>query len=81
VSFVVVVVVTDKNLNFSAVRSPIELKLAGDLGLVSQISVQALVSRLFYLFTFCKQIIEKLAKIAKSAVLENMKFLRRSKSD
>jgi hypothetical protein len=29
---------TDENWNFSAVRSPIELKLGGDLGLVSQIS-------------------------------------------
>jgi hypothetical protein len=29
---------TDGNCNFSAVRSPIELKLGGDLGLVSQIS-------------------------------------------
>jgi hypothetical protein len=29
------VVVTDENLNFLAVRSPIELKLGGDLGLVS----------------------------------------------
>ena len=35
---------TDENLNFSAVRSPIELKLGGDLGLVSQISVHVLVS-------------------------------------
>jgi hypothetical protein len=29
---------TDGNCNFSAVRSSIELKLGGDLGLVSQIS-------------------------------------------
>jgi hypothetical protein len=29
------VVGTDENWNFSAVRSPIELKLGGDLGLVS----------------------------------------------
>jgi hypothetical protein len=36
---------TDKNYNFSAVHSPIELKLGGDLGLVSQISVHVLVSR------------------------------------
>jgi hypothetical protein len=36
-------------------RSPIGLKLGGDLGLVSQISVHALVSRLSRLFTFCKQ--------------------------
>jgi hypothetical protein len=43
------VVGTDKNYNFSAVRSPIELKLGGDLGLVSQISVHVLVSRVFIL--------------------------------
>jgi hypothetical protein len=30
---------TDENCNFSAVHYPIELKLGGDLGLVSQISV------------------------------------------
>jgi hypothetical protein len=32
-------------VNFSAVLSPIGLKLCGDLGLVSQISVHVLVSR------------------------------------
>jgi hypothetical protein len=32
--------VTDKNWNFSAVRSPIELKFIGDCGLVSQIWLQ-----------------------------------------
>jgi hypothetical protein len=37
-----VVVGTDKNWNFSAVRSPIGLKLSGDHGLVSQISVHDL---------------------------------------
>jgi hypothetical protein len=46
--------VTDKNCNFSAVRSPIELKLSGERGLVSQISVHVLVSR-FNCFSFCKQ--------------------------
>jgi hypothetical protein len=46
--------VTDENWNFSAVRSPIGLKLGGDLGLVSQISVHVLVSRFDY-FLFCKQ--------------------------
>ena len=40
-----VVVGTDENWNFSAVRSPIELKLGGDLGLVSEISVHVLFSR------------------------------------
>jgi hypothetical protein len=49
-----VVVGTDKNWNFSAVRSPIELKLGGDLELVSQISVHVLVSRFDY-FLYCKQ--------------------------
>jgi hypothetical protein len=44
----------DKNYNFSAVRSPIELKLGGDLALVSQISVYVLVSRFDY-FLYCKQ--------------------------
>ena len=44
----------DKNWNFSAVRSPIGLKLSGDLGLVSQISVHVLVSR-FDCFLYCKQ--------------------------
>jgi hypothetical protein len=46
----VVVVVTDKNWNFSAVRSPIELKLSGYLGLVSQMSLHALVSRLSFIY-------------------------------
>jgi hypothetical protein len=35
-------------------RSPIELKLGGDLGLVSQISVHVLVSRIDY-FLYFKQ--------------------------
>jgi hypothetical protein len=47
-------VITDKNYNFSAVRSPIELKLVGDLGLLSQISMHVLVSR-FDCFLYCKQ--------------------------
>jgi hypothetical protein len=46
---------TNENWNFSAVRSLIELKLGGDLRLVSQISVPALISRLSRLFTSCKQ--------------------------
>jgi hypothetical protein len=37
--------VTVENWNFSAVRSPIGLKLGGDLGLVSQISMHVWVSR------------------------------------
>jgi hypothetical protein len=49
-----VVVGTDKNCNFSAVRSLIELKLGGNLGLVSQISMHVLVSRFDY-FLYCKQ--------------------------
>jgi hypothetical protein len=48
------VVGTDETCNFSAVRSPIELKLGGDLGLVSQISVHILVSR-FDRFSYRKQ--------------------------
>jgi hypothetical protein len=35
----------DENWNFSAVRSLIGLKLDGDIGLVSEISVHVLVSR------------------------------------
>jgi hypothetical protein len=45
---------TDEKCNFSAVRSPIELKLGGELGLVFQISVHVLVSRFDY-FLYCKQ--------------------------
>jgi hypothetical protein len=48
------VCVMNKNCNFSAMRSPIELKLVGDLGLVSQISVHVLVSRFDY-FLCCTQ--------------------------
>jgi hypothetical protein len=49
---------TDKNCNFLAVHSPIELKLGGDLGLVSQISMHVLVSRFdsrFDFLSYCKQ--------------------------
>jgi hypothetical protein len=49
---------TDKNWNFSAVHSPIELKLGGDLGLLSQISLRVLVSRFDY-FLYCKQTKER----------------------
>jgi hypothetical protein len=49
---------TDENCNFSAVRSPIELKLGGDLALVSQISVYVLVSRFDY-YLYCKQTKER----------------------
>ena len=75
---IVVVVGTDGNCNFSAVRSPIEAKLGGDLGLVSQISVHVLVSRFDY-FLYCKQ--TKNTEFEKIAVLQNLRFLRRSKSD
>jgi hypothetical protein len=70
--------VTDKNWNFSAVRNPIELKLGGDLGLV--ISVQVLVLRLVCLHVVNKQT-KNLAEIAKNAVLENLSFLRRAMSN
>jgi hypothetical protein len=53
------VVGTDENCNFSAVRSPIELKLGGDLGLVFQISVHVLVLRFDY-FLYCKQTKEQI---------------------
>jgi hypothetical protein len=52
---------TDKNCNFSAVRSPIELKLVVDLGLVSQISVHVSVSR-FDCFSYCKQMNKQTSK-------------------
>jgi hypothetical protein len=75
---------TDKNCNLSAVRSPIELKLGGDLVLVSQISVHVLVSRFDY-FLYCKQTKErkneKTAKIAKIMVLQNLRFLSRAEFD
>jgi hypothetical protein len=60
------------------VRSPIELKLDGDLGLGSQISVHVLVSRFDY-FIYFKQ--TKNTKIAKIAVLQNLRFLSRAESD
>jgi hypothetical protein len=73
--------VMDENLNFSAVRSPIGLKLSGDLGLLSQISVHVLVSSFVY-FLYCKQTKEKkFAEIAKIAVLQNLRFLRHAESD
>jgi hypothetical protein len=50
----VVVGRTNRNCNLSVVRSLIGLKLVGDLGLVSQISVYVLVSR-FNCFLYCKQ--------------------------
>jgi hypothetical protein len=57
--------------NFLAVRSPtIELKLGGDAGLVSQISVHVLVSRFDY-FSYCKQTKDK-----KRQNLENHSFTK-----
>jgi hypothetical protein len=64
-----VVVGTNKNWNFSAVRSTIELKLGEDLGLAC----------MFWFWDSNKQ--NKNAQIAKIAVLENLSFLRLSKSD
>jgi hypothetical protein len=61
------------------VRSPIGLKLSGDLGLVSQISVHVLVSRFDY-FLYCKQTKEQ-KKHAKIAVLQNLRFLRHAEFD
>jgi hypothetical protein len=72
---------TDKKCNFSAVDSPIELKLGGDLWLVSQISVHVLVLRFDY-FLYCKQTKEpKNAKIAKIVILQNLCFLSRAEFD
>jgi hypothetical protein len=72
----------DGNCNFSVVPSQIGLKLSGDHGLVSQISVHVLVSRFDY-FLYCKQTKEqkKPAEIAKITVLQNLHFLRRAESD
>jgi hypothetical protein len=62
--FLFVVVGTDRNCNFSVMRSQIELKLGGDLGLVSQISVHVLVLRLDC-FSYKKK--NKNAEIVKNA--------------
>jgi hypothetical protein len=71
----------NKKCNFSAMGSSIELKLGGNFGLVSHISVHVLVSR-FNCFSYCKQTNkQKTAEIVKNTVLENLSFLRRSKSD
>jgi hypothetical protein len=72
---------TDKNWNFSPVRSPIGLKLGGELGLVSQISVYVLVSRFVCFYIINKQKNKKPAKIVKITVLQNLCFLSRAKSD
>jgi hypothetical protein len=58
--------VTDENWNFSAVHNPIGLKLSGDLGLVSQISVHVLVSRFVYFFIVNKKKDKKTPKSQKS---------------
>jgi hypothetical protein len=50
-----VVVGTDEDCNSSAARSPIELKLGGDLRLVSQISVHVLVLRFIVFHIVNKQ--------------------------
>jgi hypothetical protein len=68
----------DQNCNFSAMRSPIELKLGGDLGLVSQISVHVLVSS-STVFHIVNKEEEKIAEIAKTRFLENLSFLRSCK--
>jgi hypothetical protein len=63
------------------VRSPIGLKVSGDLGLVSQISMHVLVLRLIIFYIVNKQKNNKNAEIAKIAVLQNLRFLRRAESD
>jgi hypothetical protein len=49
----------------------LKLKLGGDLGLISQISMHDLVSRFDY-FLYCKQAKEK--KSAKTAILQKLRF-------
>jgi hypothetical protein len=75
------VVGMDGNWNFSAVRSPIGLKLGGDLGLVSQISVHVWFQDWFVFYIVNKQKNKKPAEIAKIAVLQNLRFLNRAGSD
>ena len=62
-------------------RHPIGLKLSGDLGLVSQISVHVLVSRFVY-FLYCKQTKEqKIRENRKNHGFTNLRFLRRAEAD
>jgi hypothetical protein len=65
-----------------AISQPCAVRLSGDLGLVSQISMHALVSRLdcFSYFKQTNKQTKNPAEIAKNTVLENLSFLRRSKS-
>jgi hypothetical protein len=72
---------TDENCNFSAVHSLIELKLGGDLWLVSQICEHVWFQDLIIFYIVNKQKNKKITKIAKIAVLQNLRFSRRSKSD
>ena len=66
--------ITDVNCKFSAVRSPIGLKLSGDLGLVSKISGHVWVSRFVY-FLYCKQTKEqKTLKLRKSRFYKTCVF-------
>jgi hypothetical protein len=72
---------TDENWNFSAVRSPIELKLGGDLGWYLRLACMFWFQDLIIFYIVNKQKNAKIAKIAKIAVLQNLRFIRRSKSD
>jgi hypothetical protein len=65
---------TDENCDFSAVRNSIELKLGGDLGLISQmqICVHVLVSG-FNCFSYCKQTNKKV-EIAKKHGFRKLEF-------
>jgi hypothetical protein len=75
-----VVVGTDKNSNFSAVRSPIGLKLSGDLG-YPRLACMFWFQDLFIFYIVNKQRNKEIAEIAKMAVLQNLRFLRCAESD
>jgi hypothetical protein len=73
VLFICLFLGTDKNCNFSAVRSPIELKIDGDLGLVIQVSVHVLVPR-FNVFSYYKKRKKKEGEIEEKSVFRKLDF-------
>jgi hypothetical protein len=71
----------DENWNFSAVRSLIELKLGGDLGLVTQISLHWFQDLIVFYIVNKQKNEQKNAEISKFAVSQNLHFLRHAKSN